>query len=439
MTLATPGRSDRRLLLFVLLNILTVNTVFKLVAHFVFHTGINEMRDCYLDLLFLRQHTDSWGPMLGLTNFFLAHPGLPIYQAKLPDTMNYPLTSILPLLWIKRAGISDDMVYRALTVLSWITVWAVVGLQVAIAAKLAGRGNLTPRAALATALAALFFLPIILAYSLGQAQIFIDLFFSLLVLFWLEGRERPAGLMVALLVMVKPQFGLLLVWMFFRRRWAALVSALIPIAAGATVALATFGIANNISYLGVLSGLSRQARSHYANQSMSGLLNRAIFNGANVHYQPYVYPPSVPWIGYVTLLMTIFLVLLALLYPWHKQAGGMADLCTMGVVCVIAAPVAWQHHYGVMLPIFVWLWFAVYRQGFGVVWKLALAFVLIGDLISPLNLLAAVPVANVLQSYMYFGALLLLGLLLGTRNAPIRGPDVPQDVPAAGLLSVAQP
>jgi hypothetical protein len=52
----------------------------------------------------------------------------------------------------------------------------------------------------------------------------------------------------------------------------------------------------------------------------------------------------------------------------------------------------------------------------GNAWALALAWVLIADFLSPLNFLAAIPVANVLQSYMYFGALLLLGLLLKSRT-----------------------
>jgi alpha-1,2-mannosyltransferase len=68
-----------------------------------------------------------------------------------------------------------------------------------------------------------------------------------------------------------------------------------------------------------------------------------------------------------------------------------------------------------MLPIFVWFWFAVYRQGLGTVFWLATAWVLIADFLSPFNFLAAIPVANILQSYMYFGALLLLALLLRAR------------------------
>jgi hypothetical protein len=353
-------------------------------------------------------------------NSFLAHPGLAIYQAKLYDTLLYPLTSILPLLWMKQAGMSDAGVLRGLMIASWIAVVAVVALQVLIAARIAGRagsgrGTLSWCAVVATVLAAFFFMPITLAFSLGQAQIFLDLFFTLLVLFWIERRERPAGVMMALLTMVKPQFGLLLLWAALRRRWNALAAGALTLAVGGAISLVAFGVRNNLDYLGVLAGLSRKAQSHYANQSIFGLLNRAIFNGENLPYHPYVYPPFVPWVYAVTLATTVLLVLLALAYPWRQRAGGMADLAAIGVVSVIATPMAWEHHYGVMLPLFVWLWFAVYRRGAGSAWALALAWVLIADFLSPFNFFAAIPVANLLQSYMFFGALLLLGLLLRTR------------------------
>ena len=261
-------------------------------------------------------------------------------------------------------------------------------------------------------------MPITLAFSLGQAQIFLDLFFALLVLFWVQGKERPAGVMMALLAMVKPQFGLLLLWAALRRRWSALVAGGVTLGVGAAASLLAFGVRNNLAYIGVMAGLSRKAQSHYANQSMFGLLNRAIFNGENIPYHPYVYPPFVPWVYYVTLATTALLVLVALVYPWRERAGGMEDLSAIGVVCVIATPMAWEHHYGVMLGIFVWLWFGVYRRGAGNVWTLALAFVLIADFLSPFNLFSAIPVANVLQSYMYFGALLLIGLLMRSRELP---------------------
>ena len=411
----TPSRSDRGLLWFVVLNILAVNVGFKLIAHFVLHTGMDEMRIRYKHFFTFWQFTDSWGPMLGSVNYYLAHPNLPIYQAKLYDTLIYPLTSILPLLWMKRAGMSDATVYRVLMIASWFAVWAVIGLTVAIAAQIMRRQvgeKLSWQAILATALGAFFFMPITLAFSLGQAQIFLDVFFAAMVLFWIKRMERAAGVTMALLTMVKPQFGLLLLWVALRRKWSALVSGAIALAVGAGVSIAAFGLRNNLDYLQVLSGLSRKAQSHYANQSMFGLLNRAIFNGENLPYHPYVYPPFVPWVYYVTLATTAMLIVLALAYPWRQRAGSVADLGTIGVVCVIATPMAWEHHYGVLLGIFVWLWFAVYREGRNKLVWLVIAWVLIADFLSPFNYFAQVPVLNVLQSYMYFGALLLLGLLI---------------------------
>ena len=415
------ARNDRRLLWFVLLNILAANAGFKLIAHFVFHTGVDEMRGRYMDFLRFRQFTDSWTPMLGSVNYFLAHPNLPIYQAKLYDTLIYPLTSTLPLLWMKKAGMSDAAVFRVCMYASWATVCGVVALQVVIAAKLSGGWReLSWRAKVATAVGAFFFMPITLAFSLGQAQIFLDLFFTLVVLFWVERREQPAGVMMALLAMVKPQFGLLLLWTVLRKKWKAVVAAVIALAVGSAASVAAFGLRNNLDYIGVLSGLSRKAQSHYANQSMFGLLNRAIFNGENMPYHPYVYPPFVRWVYYVTLATTAVLVLIALGYKWRERRGDVADLGAVGVVCVIATPMAWEHHYGVMLPIFVWLWFGLYRLGYGKVLWLATAWVLIADFLSPLNFFANVPLANVLQSYMYFGALLLLGLLLRASAAEKR-------------------
>src|SRR5438105_9549466 len=265
------ARSDRRLLWFVLLNVLVANAGFKLIAHFIFHTGVDEMRGRYMDFLRFRQFTDSWGPMLGSVNYYLAHPNLPIYQARLYDTLIYPLTSILPLLWMKKAGMSDAAVFRACMYASWAAVCAVVALQVVIAAKtVGGWRELNWRAKVATAVGAFFFMPITLAFSLGQAQIFLDLIFALLVLFWVGRREQSAGVMMALLAMVKPQFGLLLLWAALRKRWKAVVAAVIALALGGAASVAAFGLRNNLDYIGVLSGLSRKAQSHYANQSMFG-------------------------------------------------------------------------------------------------------------------------------------------------------------------------
>ena len=80
----------------------------------------------------------------------------------------------------------------------------------------------------------------------------------------------------------------------------------------------------------------------------------------------------------------------------------------------MASPVAWEHHYGILFPIFVWLWFckpAGAAPRFRVI-LIALAYIFTGDNIKLFDGLASIPVLNIFQSYLYFGALLVLFLLL---------------------------
>ncbi len=55
----------------------------------------------------LRQWTDSWLPMMKSLDYFKAHPTLPIYDAKLYDTLIYSLASELPLVAMRKLGMSD--------------------------------------------------------------------------------------------------------------------------------------------------------------------------------------------------------------------------------------------------------------------------------------------------------------------------------------------
>jgi predicted acyltransferase len=96
----------------------------------------------------------------------------------------------------------------------------------------------------------------------------------------------------------------------------------------------------------------------------------------------------------------------------------------MAIVSTIASPVAWSHHYGILLPIFVWLWFSEYSEknkGWNTV-LLATAYVLIADRLVFMNLLWNIPVANLLQSYTYFGGILVLFLLTRTHASPLALP-----------------
>jgi len=74
--------------------------------------------------------------------------------------------------------------------------------------------------------------------------------------------------------------------------------------------------------------------------------------------------------------------------------------------------VAWEHHYGILLPLFAATAAETLRRkplAACTAAALMLAFALTGQFFQPLQLFAATPF-NFLQSYVLFGALLLLAV-----------------------------
>jgi hypothetical protein len=267
-------------------------------------------------------------------------------------------------------------------------------------------------AVVAVVLATLGCYPLIKGYSLGNAQTFLSFGFTVMLLLWTTGRERSAGVVAALLTAVKPQFILLLVWMLVRKRWGA---AWAFVACGAVLlaaSVAVFGWHNNLDYIGVLAGLSHKAQSHYANQSMFGTINRMIFNGENIGYTPYVYTPYIPWVYRVTVATSLLLVGVVLVYPWRRLRGSTADIAAMGIVSVAASPMAWEHHYGIVVGIAAWAWFAHACWLKERPWVLGVAVFFCLNFLPAFNYLADVRGWNILQSYLYFGALMLMGWLI---------------------------
>lgn len=414
---------DRRLLLFVVLVIAISIPGIVGIFHLLHHPSPGSMVQLLGAFWHVRQGTDSWLPMLGSLAYFHAHPEIPIYSVKLYDTLIYSLVSLLPLALLEKLGLNGNAMLRFLAWSSWLAVWAMGGISALLAKKLLSRreAKLSLASIAAIFLGALFFYPLIKGVGLGQAQTFLSLLFGLLIYLWSTGRERSSGVVVAALAMVKPQFVLVLIWMAVRRRWNAFWSGMIFAALMFGVAVAVFGLHNNLDYIPVLASLSHKAQSHYANQSLFGTLNRIVFNGENLDYHPYVYSPYIPWIYYTTVLSSLAMFALALFYPWGSFKGSTADLAVIGITSVAASPMAWEHHYGIVFPIFAWLWFSYGCWQQHRPWLLGLSYFLCSTFLTPAKLLASIPVLNILQSYLYFGALLLAFLLYRLPWAERRG------------------
>jgi alpha-1,2-mannosyltransferase len=417
---------DKRLLMFVVASLFVANVVQWGVCRALGWGNPGAIKGPFLDFVHVRQWTDSWLPMMKSLDYFRAHPGLPIYSAKLYDTLIYSLASLLPMVFLRKLGVGDPGMLRILAVGSWLAVLGVAAVSLAMARRLLReRGDrLTWPVVLAVVLACLGCYPLLKGYSLGNAQTFLSFGFAVMLYLWTRGNERSAGVVAALLAFVKPQYVLLLVWMAVRRRWGAMWAFLACVVAMLVMSVAVFGWHNNLDYVAVLAGLSHKAQSHFGNQSMFGTINRMIFNGENLGYTPYVYTPYIPWVYRVTVLTSLLLVGGVLAFPWGKLRGSTADIAAMGLASVAASPMAWEHHYGIVVGIFAWAWFAYGCWQTKRPWLLGVAFFLTMNFLAATNLLADKRGWNLLQSYMYFGALLLMGLLMRLARRVTRGEEV---------------
>ena len=96
----------------------------------------------------------------------------------------------------------------------------------------------------------------------------------------------------------------------------------------------------------------------------------------------------------------------------------MPDFLSALLTFTIASPVAWEHHYGVLLPIFAWLTPALRRHpvfGRSTWWVLGGAYLLASNLIGATLHFAHTPLSP-LQSYLWFAALAVLALLYRLRE-----------------------
>src|SRR5205814_6689614 len=152
----------------------------------------------------------------------------------------------------------------------------------------------------------------------------------------------------------KPRFALLLLWGWLwceRRFVAGILVALTPLAA---LSLLRYGLHNNIGYLSVLSFLSRHGEAYFANNSINGILNWYLSPGDSLHFDVFAFTPYNPVVYVGTMLASCaFLgVLVAPPLLRRGQRAQLTDLSAAAICTVLSSPVAWEHHYGILLPLY---------------------------------------------------------------------------------------
>jgi hypothetical protein len=265
---------------------------------------------------------------------------------------------------------------------------------------------------------ALYYEPILLAYSIGQMQILLNLLFTLGCLCVLFGRERANGVLMAICTAIKPQFGPLLLVELLLRRFRFAAGYVVTAGIVGVVSLVLYGWKSQIAYLSVLRFLSERGESFHLNESVNGILQRWLENGSAVEIVASqgilqsVIPPAHPTIAVVTRLTTLALLALpfVLIAPRRKHADPLLAFCLAAVLFVLASPIAWTHHYGVLLPMYLVAGRSLLRTGgLGFLIAFGVSFVLTA-LRWP-EFREAEGVATLLQVPVFFGAIVLACVL----------------------------
>jgi alpha-1,2-mannosyltransferase len=353
------------------------------------------------------QRLDSWRPMTRAVSYLMNDHEGTVYDQLFFEGVTkfqYPLSS----LWFV-IGLS----YPRLSALSWIAVClaALVTTIIAVGNNGARRDSRISSAVLTVTvlLLALAFYPLVKAYTLGQIQTYVNAMAAIAVWAWVSGRKDLAGGVIGLMCLIKPVWVLLIGWAAARREWGTVRTSLALIAVGAAWTTWRFGLSEQLAYVRVLGFLSRHGESYYANQSFNGLANRALFNGPNLEWSRTSFPAFHPAVYATTLTAFAALTIVALVVPPRRRAAGSAlDLGAAIVTITITSPIAWEHHFGVLPPIYAVI-VALAREGMRLrlAISIAVSYLLCGNYFDATKSFAATR-ANFVQSYVLAGGLILL-------------------------------
>jgi len=375
---------------------------------------------------------DSWSPMAMALDYLHTIGGSGLYQRVFfEDKIKfiYAPTSLLFLAPVKALhptnllGVMNAVAWLAVG-LSAIFLYAILRHSATTIVHPEHLSGQKSALLLLTALTSTFtFYPIVKSWDLGQAQTFINLLAMVGLFAYIRGRNSISGIAIGLSCLLKPQFTLFVLWAFLRRDWRFLIGLTTVIGLGLTFSVMSYGLPNHVEYLRVLSFISQHGEAFYPNQSINGLLNRALFNGDSLNWSPNIYPPYNHYVYVGTMISSAILVGSALFVTARRSIAelGAAPLdFSIAMLCFTAAsPIAWEHHYGVLLPFYaVTLLLAVRLKrsiALPALGCLAISYLLTSNFLQ-VTLSVGRSSFNLLLSYLLFGALLLLGCMVVIRH-----------------------
>lgn len=371
------------------------------------------------------KYSDSWDPMFRSLRVFFEGEDPTIYQKVFfnqKHKFQYPPTSLVIVDVLRKIFDPRELTGTVIDWISWFCLWGTILFSIMIffdACHLYFPENCLSTwvkigLAVLLALSGLTFYPINRAFFLGQIQIWLDLFFAISLWLWLKNKESGSSVFLGLMSVIKPQMGLFVIWGLLRKRWKFCAGIVGVVTVFLLISLWRYGLPSHLKYLEVLSFIGQHGETYFPNQSVNGLMNRLLFNGNNLEWDAWHFAPENVFVRVITIVTSILLLFFAFAFNHKSTKEGWLSFATAGLVFTLASPVAWEHHYGILFPIFalvipkVWQMRNEWKSG---PFLAFLAYILTANFYLFLNRLADTP-WNFLQSYLFFGALLVLGILV---------------------------
>jgi hypothetical protein len=365
---------------------------------------------------------DSWMPMGTALAWLRSHPTGDVYGAVFFGggvKFQYPLTSLPFIDWLPGPLAAHVMLLNALG-LGFILLSAILMAAFIVKQADPSQFRAASRRLLAAvgAIATLCFYPLLRAAALGQIQVELTAAFIACCTCYAVGAAGAAGFLAGCATLIKPQLGLLLLWGLLRREWRFGAGFLLACGIGFAVTVLKYGTSWLLPYVRVLSFLGRHGETYAPNQSVNGLFNRLLHNGSSLQFSLDTFPPYQPLVYAATFACAVLLVGFGLLCGLRSPSGGrnVGALIVAGLCFTMASPIAWEHHYGVLLPAFAYCLVGILasatperRAATPALVLLGVSFVLSANAWPIFDWTAATP-ANPLQSYLLFAALGVLGL-----------------------------
>jgi alpha-1,2-mannosyltransferase len=379
----------------------------------------------YWILHFDLNNSDSWMPMRQALDYARTSGAHSLYKEVFFNQhikFQYPPSALLPMLGLQSIGIDPTNIFlnnvnRVLIVLNAAgVVWLFrLVLRRTRGAKVAASRAGTIGAVLA-GIATLLFYPVMMAFWLGQIQIWIDTGFTFSCIALLSNRKLTAGALVGLICLLKPQFGVFALWAILRRQWGFALGAALTIIPCGLLSLLIFGFAAHLDYLHELSFLSERGEAMIANNSVNGILNAVLGATNPLVWDEHGFPAYNPIVHLGSLAAAVILVLAAL---WPRQRRGAIDAVLdfqfAALAFTMSAPIAWEHHYGIMAPILATLFCISMAVPSGIERRSRLAALAVVFLLSSICITSnryTVPTSfNLALGYLFFVGLAVLALL----------------------------